>query len=159
MSALNASSWPPPLGHKQTEELSEEGATYALANGLLYLPKVDVQLRTPESAIHAPISLTPAPIPRHLFRRVQTLQPLLNKLYSRIALDIEYLSSIMVPMALADSFVRTLWEGLSRLQSEGKLVQVNPSEIHQDAISAVFSRFTWDSFDQIICCIPNATSS
>src|ERR1700760_2098953 len=70
-------SWPPDLTTEQLDQLTLRATTYALSHSILYLPPVSPEKApppAPESAILAPISLIPTPIPRHVFAKAQTLQ-------------------------------------------------------------------------------------
>jgi len=79
----------------------------------------------PESAIHAPISLIPTPIPRHLFSQalnvLLNLQRAYNTLYARVALDVSFLDDVMGPGGVADvdDFTSALWSVWKRLRDEG----------------------------------------
>ncbi|KAH9987263.1 hypothetical protein BJV77DRAFT_1061641 [Russula vinacea] len=75
----------------------------------------------PESAIFAPISLIPTPIPRHLFANALTLQRAYNTLYARVALDISFLDQIMGPGGVSDvdEFIFSLWSVWKKLRDEG----------------------------------------
>ncbi|QRV92085.1 glutathione synthase, ATP-binding domain protein [Ceratobasidium sp. AG-Ba] len=108
MSALPV--WPPSLDDAQGEELTLLASTWALSHGLVYLPA------SPDargSAIHAPFTLIPTPFPRNLFERAQKIQKAYNLLYSRIALDRDFLDSIMGDnggVADVDPFTHSLWK-------------------------------------------------
>lgn len=126
--------WPPPLSDAQRERLTKLATTYALAHGLLYLPVNTSPATTtssaPTSAIHAPLSLFPSPIPRKLFERAQAIQHRYNILYSRVASDEDFLDRVMGSVqgvGRVDEFVDRLWRGWKQLRDEpGGLVQVRP---------------------------------
>ncbi|KAL4080595.1 hypothetical protein J3A83DRAFT_4084540 [Scleroderma citrinum] len=116
------SRWPPTLTDTQIESLTLHGTTYALFNGLTYLPPGTTQPPSPSSAIHAPISLLPSPVPRSLFVAVQQLQSAYNVLYSRIAMDDDFLDKVMGAVEGAgkvDDFTGTLWRGWKDIRDEG----------------------------------------
>jgi hypothetical protein len=108
MSALPT--WPPSLQDEQREELSNLAATWALAHGLVYFPVSPTDRGT---AIHAPFTLLPSPFPKLLFERAQRIQKAYNVLYSRVALDREFLDAIMGDkggVSDVDPFTRDLWK-------------------------------------------------
>lgn len=126
MSTFDFSQWPPTLTDIQLESLTHHATTYALAHGLTYLPPAPSQPPSPSSAIHAPISLLPAPVPRDLFQKAQRLQSVYNILYARVAVDVGFLDRVMgaeVGVGQADEFVRRLWHGWKEIREEG-IVQV-----------------------------------
>lgn len=129
MSAFDFSKWPPPLTDIQLATLTHHATTYALAHGLTYLPPTPSRPPSPSSAIHAPISLLPAPVPRDLFQKAQRLQSIYNTLYARVAVDDGFLDQVMgaeVGAGQADEFVRRLWQGWKEIREEG-IVQVHGS--------------------------------
>ncbi|GJJ07834.1 hypothetical protein Clacol_002039 [Clathrus columnatus] len=109
------SKWPPQLTESQLDSLSLLATTYALAHGLLYLPPGSQSSSTiPTSAIHAPITLFPTPIPRRLFEQAQKVQSIYNNLYARVALDDAFLDKVMGAVegvGRVDDFVGRLWAG------------------------------------------------
>ncbi|KAF9220257.1 glutathione synthase [Gyrodon lividus] len=116
------SQWPPSLTHAQLETLTHHATTYALAHGLIYLPPTPAQPSSPSSAIHAPISLLPAPVPRSLFEKAQRLQSVYNTLYARVATNDDFLDREMGAeegVGKADEFVRKLWNGWKEIRDEG----------------------------------------
>jgi hypothetical protein len=123
-------SWPPSLSPVQLEALTLYATTYAISHGLLYLPPAEHQPIIPSAAIHAPISLFPSPFPRKLFELGLRLQKTFNILYSRIAMDEEFLDQIMgaeTGVGKVDDFIGQLWTGWKRLRDESRLVQVRIS--------------------------------
>ncbi|THH21404.1 hypothetical protein EW146_g161 [Bondarzewia mesenterica] len=117
-------SWPPELSSTQVEQLTLLATTYSLSHSLLYLPPNTPSSRTPPaptSAIHAPFSLVPTPIPRRLFDLVKHLQRAYNVLYSRIAMDEAFLDEIMDQGGVAevDRFTGELWRRWKQLRGEG----------------------------------------
>ena len=117
--------WPPVFSEPQLQSLTLHATTYALSHGLLYLPPTPQgaqQPLYPSSAIHAPISLLPSPVPRHLFNQAKKLQHIYNVLYGRVAMDTEFLDRIMgvaEGVGKADEFVGTLWKGWKEVREEG----------------------------------------
>jgi len=117
-------SWPPDLTTEQLEQLTLLATTYALSHSLLYLPPHSPDKRpppAPESAIHAPVSLIPAPIPRRIFTQSLNLQSVYNTLYARVVLDISFLDQVMGPGGVSDvdDFTFSLWSAWKKLRDEG----------------------------------------
>jgi len=117
-------SWPPDLTTEQLEQLTLLATTYALSHSLLYLPPHSPDKRpppAPESAIHAPVSLIPAPIPRRIFTQSLNLQRVYNTLYARVALDVSFLDQVMGPGGVSDvdDFTFSLWSAWKGLRDEG----------------------------------------
>jgi glutathione synthase len=114
--------WPPELSEQQLESLTLLATTYALSHGLLYLPVAASPPPAPTSAIHAPVTLFPTPFPRHLFSLAQRLQPMYNVLYSRVAMDQEFLDKVMGEVegvGKVDEFVGQLWRGWKQVRATG----------------------------------------
>ncbi|KAI0265685.1 glutathione synthase [Gloeopeniophorella convolvens] len=123
-------SWPPDVSIEQLDQLTLLATTYALSHSLLYLPPFSSKSPpppSPESAIHAPISLFPTPIPRRLFAQAVALQRAYNTLYARVTLDTAFLDEVMGPGGVADvdDFTRALWSAWKGLRDEGV-----PSPLH-----------------------------
>jgi hypothetical protein len=117
-------SWPPGVTTEQLDKLTLLATTYALSHSILYLPPISPEKGpppAPESAILAPISLIPTPIPRHLFSKALTLQHAYNTLYARVALDTSFLDQVMGPGGVADvdDFTSALWTTWKTLRDEG----------------------------------------
>ncbi|KAG7097431.1 hypothetical protein E1B28_004775 [Marasmius oreades] len=123
-------SWPPTLTSLQREELHKSATTWALSHGLCYLPPSTSDRPSnstsspPVATIHAPISLIPTPFPRSLFHSAQSLQSVYNTLYSRVALDTEFLDRYMgceseEGVGKVDSFTGKLWQGWKTVREEG----------------------------------------
>lgn len=122
MPGFDYASWPPTLTETQLEELTVYATTYALSHGLLYLPPVRPLPKVPSAAIHAPLALFPSPFPRKLFEQAKKLQGIYNVLYSRIALDEEFLDDVMGAengVGKVDDFTGQLWRGWKALRDEG----------------------------------------
>lgn len=129
--------WPPHLTDAQLATLAHHATTYALAHGLDYLPPSPAQPPFPSSAIHAPISLLPSPVPRALFYKAQRLQSLYNSLYARIATDDDWLDQVVGAVGQADAFVRRLWQGWKQIREQG-IVQVR---VHPPVLAISCSNF------------------
>lgn len=118
--------WPPSLTENEVRALVVEGTTYALAHGLAYLP-LDFD-GTPMSAIHAPFTLVPTLFPKRLFDRAIDLQPVYNRLYSRIASHTVLLDSVLgdqTGVGRVDHFTGRLWKGWKDLRDQGAICQVS----------------------------------
>ncbi|KAH9968289.1 glutathione synthase [Russula compacta] len=116
--------WPPDVTTEQLEQLTLLATTYALSHSLIYLPLLSPDKpfpSAPQSSIHAPISLIPAPIPRRLFAQALTLQRAYNTLYARVALDTSFLDHLMGPGGVSDvdDFTSALWSAWKKLRNEG----------------------------------------
>ncbi|KAI0050881.1 glutathione synthase [Auriscalpium vulgare] len=116
-------SWPPEVTPDQLEQLTLLATTYALSHSLLYLPPHgDIPPPpAPASAIHAPLSLFPTPVPRELFVRARRIQRAYNVLYARVAIDNKFLDEIMGAGGVADvdEFTGELWRAWKGLREEG----------------------------------------
>lgn len=123
--------WPPALSPAQLSHLTTLARTFALSRSLLYLPPIsnpngDGRPST-ASAIHAPFSLFPAPVPRTLFDSAQKIQSTYNVLYARIASDVGFLDEVMGlggGVADVDEFTRELWSAWKSVRDDS--VQVIP---------------------------------
>lgn len=135
--------WPPHFTEDQIEELHLKATTYALAHGLLYLP-VSPHPPLPTSAIHAPLSLIPTVFPRQLFNFAQKIQSTYNVLYSKIAMDEEFLDRVMGTeqgVGKVDDFVGQLWTGWKRLRNANVISQVRHIFMVVTPLSPIFSRY------------------
>jgi hypothetical protein len=117
-------SWPPDVTTEQLDQLTLLATTYALSHSILYLPPISPENPpplAPESAVLAPISLIPTPIPRHLFSKALSLQHAYNTLYAHIALDTPFLDQVMGPGGVSDvdDFTSALWSTWKKLRDEG----------------------------------------
>ncbi|KAG1885394.1 glutathione synthase [Suillus subluteus] len=126
MASFNFAAWPPQLTPEQLEALTLAATTYALSHGLLYLPPSqspsNTQPRIPTTAIHAPLSLIPAPFPRAQFQAARGLQSIYNVLYARVAMDTQFLDIAMGAeegVGKADQFTGTLWRGWKKIREHG----------------------------------------
>lgn len=127
-STFDFATWPPSLTADQLENLTLYATSYALCHGLLYLPPAERHPTVPSAAIHAPVSLFPSPFPRELFEQGRRIQRTYNVLYSRIAMDEEFLDKIMGAeegVGKVDDFIGQLWRGWKKLRDAG-LAQVRP---------------------------------
>jgi len=107
-------SWPPDLTTELLELLTLLATTSALSFPSLPPP-------APDSAIHAPVSLIPAPIPRRIFTQSLDLKRIYNTLYARVALDVSFLDQVMGPGGVSDvdDFTLALWSAWKKLRDEG----------------------------------------
>lgn len=148
MSGFSFADWPPVLTESQLEALTLYATTYALSHGLLYLPTTTPQPPAPTSAIHAPLSIFPSPLPRRLFDQARRLQGAYNVLYARIAMDEEFLDRVMGSIegvGKVDDFVGNIWQGWKILRDEG-LVQVSQIILIRLANSSTLVAFSTGSF-------------
>jgi glutathione synthase len=127
MSASPLVTWPPELTAAQVAALTLKATTYALSHGLVYLPVADKQPPAPTSSIHAPLALLPSPIPKQQFFKAKMLQRIYNVLYSRVAMDVEFLDRVMGAVdgvGKVDGFTGHLWQRWKRVRDVGT-VQVS----------------------------------
>lgn len=128
LTTFDFSAWPPALTPDQQAILVQKATTKALSSGLLYLPPgYPLNSPPPQAAIHAPLSLFPAPFPRDAFHHAQKIQSLYNVLYSQITMDTSFLDEIMGAeqgVGRVDDFIGQLWRGWKSLRDDGKLSQV-----------------------------------
>ncbi|KAF6755858.1 glutathione synthase [Ephemerocybe angulata] len=124
---FNFAEWPPSLSPEQQTTLIQKATTRALATGLLYLPPgYPLESPPPQAAIHAPLSLFPAPFSRESFEFAQEIQSLYNVLYSHIAMDTEFLDEIMGAekgVGRVDDFIGELWKGWKVLRDSNSVPQ------------------------------------
>ena len=107
--------WPP---HELTEPernkcITQDARDYALGHGLVYraLPAEQGGLPPQDVTIHAPTTIVPTPFPRALYEKAQRLQPLFNELYAKVAMDAEFLSTILENSVVkVDDFQRRLYQ-------------------------------------------------
>ncbi|KAH8825824.1 glutathione synthase [Flagelloscypha sp. PMI_526] len=124
-SSFDFASWPPDLSNTQLDELRLNATRFALANGLLYLPPHPPSgppPATPSSAIHAPLSLVPSPLPRHLFEQAWNIQRVYNHVYARVAMDYDFLDKVLGAeqgVGKVDDFVGKLWKGWKAIRDDG----------------------------------------
>lgn len=83
--------WPPNVTDDQLRKLHEKAVAWSMSNGFVIVPAESYKRAF---VSHAPLSLFPTPFPRQLFRLANTLQPILNSLYMRIAIDEEFLCKV-----------------------------------------------------------------
>ncbi|PWN54140.1 glutathione synthase [Violaceomyces palustris] len=130
MSSTAIPSWPPSLTQSQTDSLLSAATDYALSHGLVYRPlpppptSSSSSSSSPspptDSVIHAPFSLVPSPIPRKLFERARSIQPIYDLLYSSIATDHQFLEAVIGgSVAKVDEFQAELWKIYQQVHDEG----------------------------------------
>lgn len=116
--------WPP---HELTEPernkcITQDARDYALGHGLVYraLPAEQGGLPPQDVTIHAPTTIVPTPFPRALYEKAQRLQPLFNELYAKVAMDAEFLSTILENSVVkVDDFQRRLYQIWRAVLEEG----------------------------------------
>lgn len=121
-SSSGVPNWPPELNDAQLISLTANAIDYALSHSIIYrpLPRSKEEKPAQDTTIHAPISLFPSPFPAHLFEQSQSLQPLYNDLYARIAIDKEFLRKIIGGnVILVDEFQAKLWQLWNQVEEEG----------------------------------------
>lgn len=123
---LKLPAWPPAgLTPEQVAYLTETATDYALAHGLVYRPPLPpgaaAEAVDLASVIHAPFTLLPSPFPRALFSKAQRLQPVLNELYARVAVDDAFLRTIFVDQHVidVDQFQHRLWQVYEAARGDG----------------------------------------
>ncbi|KAJ2919226.1 hypothetical protein MD484_g1256, partial [Candolleomyces efflorescens] len=119
--------WPPQLAPEQLEILIQKATSKALISGLLYLPPgYPLDSPPPQAAIHAPLSLFPAPFPRESFKLAQEIQSVYDTLYAQIAMDTPFLDEVMGAdqgVGRVDEFIGELWRGWKELRDSGRISQ------------------------------------
>lgn len=150
-SAFDFASWPPALTPEQQAILVQKATTRALATGLLYLPPgYPLETPPPQAAIHAPLSLFPAPFSRESFRFAQYIQSLYNVLYSNITMDTAWLDEIMGAekgVGRVDDFIGQLWRGWKTMRDNGRISQVRCSNSLMCGLTgSCDSLCIWDCF-------------
>lgn len=83
--------WPPKVTDEQLRKLHEKAVAWSMSNGFVIVPAESYKRAF---VSHAPLSLFPTPFPRQLYRLANTLQPILNSLYMRIAMDDEFMCRV-----------------------------------------------------------------
>lgn len=116
--------WPPQelIEATRCASVTSDARDYALSHGLVYraLPAEKGGVPPQDTTIHAPITLLPTPFPRFLFNKAQELQPLYNQLYARLALDEQFIKSIMESSVVhVDEFQAKLYEIWRTVLDEG----------------------------------------
>ncbi|KDN51431.1 glutathione synthase [Tilletiaria anomala UBC 951] len=116
--------WPPAgLTRAQISHLCNSATDYAFAHGLVYRPLIPASEKVVNttSVIHAPFSLLPSPFPARLFAYAKSLQPILNELYARVALDHQFLEDVYVKQNVihVDDFQAKLWDVYQNVMKEG----------------------------------------
>ncbi|CAO1623342.1 unnamed protein product [Sympodiomycopsis kandeliae] len=145
--------WPPHLEAAQVSSLAAQATDYALAHGLIYRPVGSPPSST--HAHHAPISLLPSPFPRSAFETALSLQPILNELYSRVALDDAFLTRVIGGnVAKVDEFQKQLWEVYQTVKSRGQQPEYHLGLFRSDYLlhgdsSSSSSSFSTSSIRQV----------
>lgn len=116
--------WPPEelVEEVRNASVTSDARDYALAHGLVYraLPNKSGERPPQDTTIHAPVSLLPTPFPRFLFNKAMELQPLFNQLYARLALDVNFIQSIMEDTVVhVDAFQAELYKIWRSVLQEG----------------------------------------
>lgn len=126
---MGAQDWPPQLEAAQEQAVLDLASDYALAHGLVLRPvasspSAPLSLTT---GIHAPYSLYPSQLPRHLFQQALDLQPAYNELYARVTADDAFLERVVGgAVSKVDEFQGRLYELWKTVKAEG-IKQVRPS--------------------------------
>ena len=122
---MTSDAWPPLLPEAILKWMVAEANTYALTRGLCYLPSGSEDV--PVAALHAPFTLFPTPMPKHLFDQAMRLQRIYNALYSQIACEVDILDNVLgdeVGVGRVDDFTGRLWRGWKNLRDQGRIRQV-----------------------------------
>ncbi|GAA5916563.1 hypothetical protein JCM8208_007703 [Rhodotorula glutinis] len=119
---MSAQDWPPQLDGAQEQAVLDLASDYALAHGLVLRP-VASSPSSPLSlttGIHAPYSLYPSQLPRHLFQQALDLQPAYNELYARVTADDAFLERVVGgAVSKVDEFQGRLYELWKTVKAEG----------------------------------------
>ena len=116
--------WPPSelKDSIRSKLITQDARDFALSHGLVYraLPSEPNDEPLQDTTIHAPTTIVPTPFPRDLFEKAQSLQPLFNKLYARVAMDANFLRTVMKDSVIkVDDFQRRLFDIWHTVQEEG----------------------------------------
>lgn len=125
---MSVKDWPPQLDEAHEQALLDLASDYSLAHGLVLRP-VPASPSAPlslTSGIHAPYSLYPSALPRHLFEQALELQPAYNELYARVTADDAFLERVVGgAVSKVDEFQGRLYELWKAVKAEG-IKQVRP---------------------------------
>ncbi|BGP50025.1 Glutathione synthetase [Rhodotorula kratochvilovae] len=119
---MSTQDWPPQLDAAHEQVLLDLASDYALSHGLVLRPVASSPGASPSqtSAIHAPYSLYPSALPRHLFEQALALQPAYNELYARVTADDEFLEQVVGgAVSKVDEFQGRLYEIWKAVKAEG----------------------------------------
>lgn len=116
--------WPPQVLLEAGRNIfvTRDARDYALGHGIVYraLPTEEGGLPPQDTTIHAPTTIVPTPFPRVLFEKAQKIQPLFNRLYAKVAMDDEFLVSVMKDSVIkVDDFQRRLFDIWRTVKEEG----------------------------------------
>ncbi|KAJ1679294.1 Glutathione synthetase [Spiromyces aspiralis] len=94
------------------EELRSLAADWASMHGLQIKAKASLAATDAEplESVPAPYALLPTPFPQSCFEEATRIQPLLNRLYHRVAMDQDFLREVIEPIVHADDFTRRLYD-------------------------------------------------
>lgn len=116
--------WPPAELAEGARNVSatNDARDYALSHGLVYraLPARPGEAPPLDTTVHAPVTLLPTPFPRTLFDQAMALQPLYNQLYAALAMDTEFIQSILESSVVhVDEFQAELYRIWRQVLDEG----------------------------------------
>ncbi|PVU89602.1 hypothetical protein BB561_005268 [Smittium simulii] len=104
-----------PADKARLDLLLHLSTSYLAANGVLIKPKLSTDnTNNPtwvsQANLIAPASLTPSPLPKECFYNAIRLQPVMNKLYRKLAQDSTFIHNTISSICNYDSFTANLYD-------------------------------------------------
>ena len=93
-----------------------------------------IQKKKDVGVIHAPISVTPSPIPRNLFEKIFFYQIAFNKIYNKLSNDQIFLEKTLEQIASKDNFIKELLEISKKALNYEKKQKIKLSFFRNDYI-------------------------
>eukprot|EP00210_Caulerpa_lentillifera_P004223 g4028.t1 len=110
---------------KQIPTLTFAAKSWAYLNGLVMLNS------NKTGVIHAPITLTPSPFPKHSFEQAKEIMPIMNELYHAVSNDYDFLMNALKPIAEFDDFTANLLKIYSEVHQLQNGVEALELGIHR----------------------------
>ncbi|KAF7949284.1 hypothetical protein EAE96_008449 [Botrytis aclada] len=118
-----ASSYPPEISAKESEQLLVTIKDWSIAHGLAVRPPPTFLPTEADPhgvlATTAPVTLFPSPFPRICFEQAKSVQKAYNLLYASISQDEAFLKDIVQEILEVDDFIAELWRVHVKVKSEG----------------------------------------
>ena len=93
-----------------------------------------IQKKKDVGVIHAPISVTPSPIPRNLFEKIFFYQIAFNKIYNKLSNDQIFLEKTLEQIVSKDNFIKELLEISKKALNYEKKQKIKLSIFRNDYI-------------------------